>query len=46
MKWLPGISLEGKKVLLAPNGCRGADVGYLVDLIWGLVTFGVSKDWE
>lgn len=46
MKWLPAISLEGKKTLLAPNECRGADLGHLVDLVWGVVKFSVNRDWE
>lgn len=35
LRWLPGVSLNGESMLLAPNECHGADQSQLVDSVWG-----------
>lgn len=46
LKFLPATSITGDAVILAPNECRGADEGYLVDLVWGTTAFPVKAAWK
>ena len=47
LKWLPGWSTTDQPVILAPNECRGADEGHLVDSVWGTIRFFVhSAGWR
>ena len=46
LKWLPGTSVTGQRVLLAPNECRGADESHLVDMVMGTTSISVSAEWR
>lgn len=46
LKWVPGISITGEDVLLAPNACRGKQGNALVDHVWGTTSFWVEPDFQ
>ena len=43
LKWLPGTSITGQPVILAPIECRGAEDNDLVDLVLGTTSVNVKK---
>lgn len=44
LKWLPGTSVTGRPVLLAPQESRGAEEACLVDMVLGTTTLHVKSD--
>ena len=46
LKWLPGVSLNGENVLLAPNESRGADQSHLIDFVWGTTNISAKASWK
>lgn len=46
LRWLPGASLTGQPILLAPNGTRGAGETYMIDLVLGTTNIFAKTKWK
>lgn len=42
LKWIPGRSPSGERMLLAPSSSRGKDVSHLIDKVWGYTSLTVE----